>query len=351
VPTFRAVDATAATAATTITATLPTGTVSGDLLLLPVVTYPSTTAPTIAAGAGDAANWAQVATATGGNGADGVADSGNRRITVFRWTGATAPASAPTVTNTGGTITAGRMHAYAPTLAGATYDVTSATGTDSTAGVDYSATMGSNPGLTTGDLVFVALGLNTNGGGSASRTVTATGATVATPTSRLTLTTALSFHARVDSADSTVTAGTSTAAPVVNATYAAAVGTTAPAGPAVLIRVRELAAPVITTSGSRAGVEPGSPVTFTASGTSSRGVVTITWTKVSGPGTLSANSGGNVTVTVPAALTDQTTVLRASGTDGTQTSTADVTLQTLRTTEAVMVGTTLTPALPRIVVP
>lgn len=95
------------------------------------------------------------------------------------------------------------------------------------------------------------------------------------------------------------------------------------------------APPTITVGPNQVGVEPGATVTLAASGTaSSGGAVTITWAQVGGTTlTITQGAGGSATFTAPYNVADQTYTLRATGSDGSQSATASMTVTVLRSTE------------------
>lgn len=227
---FGAAGAVASTATTTLSVAYPAGVTAGQLIVLCICNkYPPNTpaapgffSPTNAQG-------------TGGSGAAGI-DTGTVYMTVFYRIATGVLSGNVNVVVSGNNVAIGRMFRY--TNATGNWEIAAANGADNTAGTAWLTTMNINPGLTTGDLVLVASGINTDlytfSAQAPAEASTTFGATVERQDSGTTS----GQDCALVVTDTPVTAGTSAVAP----TYAmTASGTAAnnPAGSSVMLRIRE----------------------------------------------------------------------------------------------------------------
>lgn len=263
------------TSATPTATSAPTYAV-GDLLVLVAVNHPTTETPTLSGVSG----WTQVDTHTGGAGslAD---DAGPRRVTVWYKVAASTSETIPTVTiGTAGGVTA-NLHAYART-AGVSWALAAAHGSDDTAGSgagSYSVTMGAGIAVASGDMLLAVAGTNTDGSGSGgTRTITASGLTVAALTAIDNVVTTTGNDQRLDSHYATVTGGSTSSAATYTAGFATQVGSYAPTGPTVLVRIREQLPADAVASYQLAATYPAqsaTPTSWTVTATGSTGTVTL----------------------------------------------------------------------------
>jgi cytochrome c-type biogenesis protein CcmE len=208
-----------------VTATLPTGTASGDIVYLTAVTKPATA--TIATPTG----WTLVNTQSLGTGTEG-AGTGPVRISVFSrvydgaWT-------MPAVSN-GGTAPTNVVSAtsFRPGAGEAFVAETTTQGSDTSLGTGFSVTGAANLSVTTGDMILAVTGITGNTTAT-TPTLTATGATLGSLTEQADAGNANGNRAAIKVHTAVVTAGTSTAAPVHGMTLALT-----STGGVVFVRVR-----------------------------------------------------------------------------------------------------------------
>lgn len=117
------------------------------------------------------------------------------------------------------------------------WEVAAANGGDATSGTGWSATMGSDPGITTGDLVLSCSGRNNDTGLGSSPSISTAGVTYNTHTERLDNGTSSGDDVGAYAIEHTITSGTSSGNPVVTFTNSANT-----AGGTVIFRIREAAA-------------------------------------------------------------------------------------------------------------
>ena len=179
---------------------------------------------------------------TGGAGTPGV-DTGNLKILVYGKEAVGTESGTFTVSSTGGTASCffGRTHAFRK-AGGTTWSVgTAAIGADNSPGTLCSFTFDANPGIETDDLCCVAWAVNSDAYTHSTNTFAATGLTVGTVTAPGNSSVTVGNNMRVGLVKAPITAGPATAV----ATYtntASSSGASAPAGAAILLRLREIPA-------------------------------------------------------------------------------------------------------------
>jgi hypothetical protein len=213
---------------------IPAGMTAGDLMLLCSVAKASTVTIPVPTG------WTLVGSATGGTGTAG-ADLGTL-ITQVAYRIYQAGDAAPSITVASSLVTHHVIVGYTEGQAGDTMDVpTGNGGGDTTAGTGYSVTGSANLSVTTNDRLVAVTGNVTDTPTPGTVTLTATSATLAASSSRVDDANTSGNDDRITIVDSTVTAGTSTAAPAWSNTWG---GTNAAAsmGATMFVRVRQVAA-------------------------------------------------------------------------------------------------------------
>ena len=241
-------------AATPIAIAYPTGITAGQMLLLFVTVKVNTITVTTPSG------WNLLLDISGGTGASAL-DAGTTRTYVF-WreatgleTGTVSVAFSATPTGHTGYIvryTKGAGTAWAtPTAVG---------GADVVHGTAWAATGSANLSVTTGDLVVIGNGNDTDATTAyTTPTLTATGATITTPTVRLAQGgSASSNDCGCNLYDAPVTAGTSSAAP----SHTLAAGPSA-CGETAFVRLRETAAAIDLTVDAASQAQVADQVTLT----------------------------------------------------------------------------------------
>lgn len=230
---FGAAGAVANTATTTLTIPYPAGITAGQMLIVCICNKYPTNSPTTPVGFTLATN----AQGSGGSGAAGI-DIGSVYSTVYYKVAVGTETGNLAVTITANNTAIGRIFRY--TNATNNWDVSAANGSDNTAGTAWLTTMNVNPGLTTGDLVIVSSGINTDlytySAQAPAEASTTFGATVERQDSG----TASGQDCALVVTETPVTAGTSVASPTYSMTSS---GTAAnnPAGSSVMFRLREAA--------------------------------------------------------------------------------------------------------------
>ena len=213
----------------------------GDLLLLYVHVKPETATITTPAG------WTAVtnAEAAGGGGTTGL-DAGPTRAAWY-WRNGDQRTTAVSVTFGGSpNCCQGQILALRSSIADASWSVAGANGVDSTTGTPFTAVMGSDPGITTADMVVVFGGIPTDVTTPAqfsAETLTATGLTSGSVTEIAEPETTRGNDLGGVLCRWTPTGGPSSGA----ATFSATAGgtTTNVRGPIILVRAREVAAATI----------------------------------------------------------------------------------------------------------
>lgn len=241
----------AATGTTSLTVIHPATVNAGDLLVLAVGNKYPTNGPATPAG------WTLVTNGqiSGGLGPQG-ANTGTVYATVFvKVASGTEDGTNLTVTLTSANSSMGRMFRYT-NAAGSGWEYAATNGSDNVTGTTWSATGAADPGITSGDMLFVVSAINSNRftGGWESESVSAAGATFTTHTERHDSTTVAGDNMALVVSDHTVTAGTASAAPVftMTRTGTTTATTNAPTGASVILRIREVPG---TTLGN--GTDPG----------------------------------------------------------------------------------------------
>jgi hypothetical protein len=237
----------------------PSGISEGDLLIMVLGNRPN--ASTFSTPSGWTAPSGN--TATGGAGSEG-AGTGVVRATVFTRVATGTESGSFALSLSSGTSVVGGIFRVGRTT-GKNWSVALASGSDSSAGTSYSAAMGSDPGVTSGDLVFVASVTSEDTPTFASEALSQTGVTYGTMTERIdqAVTTGNDLHLVLS--EHAITSGTSSAA----ATYTmTASGTNAAntAGVSIMIRLRQVDQPIqlsasgnITASGENTTVQLTAP--------------------------------------------------------------------------------------------
>jgi hypothetical protein len=206
---------------------------AGDRSILWVGTKPSSATIDTPSG------WTLIGQASGGTGSQ-AADTGPSRIAAFYQDGAIGTGT-HTVTITGGNSSLGVINTFQKSL-GAWVAVAFTTGDDTTGGdATYSATCAADPGIVAGDALVAYIHIPTDAstvtGGSAipSAAITVTGLSGGTTASAYNET-GTGFDAGGGFLYRTGFTGTSSAAPVVSASFTASVNTY---GPCIVVRLRD----------------------------------------------------------------------------------------------------------------
>jgi hypothetical protein len=216
----------------------PASIVSGNLLVIVLtnkygaVTTPSGwTAPT---------NYQ----ATGGTGA-AASDAGNETTSVFYKVADGTETGSVTITiaaSTGASAVA-IIHQFSKGSGAWDIAACSAGYSPVTPSLSFSITMGTDPDITSGDLLLYAYGNNGDAFTYGTNSVTATGATIAAVANAAEGPATTGQDCELRNGTAAVTAGTGTAAPILNITATGTATATSPAGSAVILRLREGAAP------------------------------------------------------------------------------------------------------------
>ncbi len=222
-----------AAGSTSVAPAIPTGTTTGDRMVLFVGTKPYNA--TIVCPTG----WTPLTAGSGAHGstANGV-DTGSVLWGVFYkdWRSGDA---APTVSVTSGNVSLGTIHSYSKTAASWVTLPVAEKGSDTSSGTGFSLTMGSDVGITAGDMLATFAVIAGNNATFGTPTITATSATIGSvteePATEGTTTTGNDLEASASYAS--CTAGTATAAAVVGWTLSVA-----QTGGGCLVRLRESSA-------------------------------------------------------------------------------------------------------------
>lgn len=316
---------------TSLTVPYPTGIAAGDLLILTVGNKYPTNGPTTPTG------WT-LFQASGGLGTAGN-DSGQVYSTVFVKEAVGTESGNLTVTVTSANTSMARMFRYTK-AAGTVWGYAATTGSDNIAGPGrtWNVTGAANPGITAGDVVIVASGLNGNQVTNWTESITATGATFGTVTERQDATSGTGNDMGMIVSEHPVSSGTATAAPDYAMTAAnGTITTNSPTGASVFLRIREIPLPTTTIATKSFSAD---------TGTSSTDFITNTAAQTIS-GTLSAVTVSGEVVEV--SLNNGTSWTTASNTIGTNTwslattLTASNTLQ-VRVTNSAGSGTAISQA-------
>jgi hypothetical protein len=214
------------TGTTSVTPGAPASLADGDYEIIIVQNKPDTVTPTTPT------DWTLIGTVAGGSGASGNS-TGASRVTMFGREKTAAWSAQPAITVTSGTSALAIAVRLTKTL-GFWVDPVATSGADSTNGTGFSVTMAANPGITSGDFLFVYGGVGDDGSAWSAETITATGLTVGTVTERAEPKTTQGGDVGGALWTASPTAGTASAAPVVGATLS-----TSQSGPAILVRLRD----------------------------------------------------------------------------------------------------------------
>lgn len=225
-------------------ATLPASISAGDYLILAIGNKPDTVVPGYPGDQVVNRGWTLLSYQAGGGGTTGI-DTGPTSLAIY---GRVADGTESGTTNsvlTGNSVSWVQMYRF--TNATGHWDVAADGGIDSTTGTAWSVTVGSDIGLTAGDMCFVASCIPTDVTTPSQFTneaVAATGATMGTMT-------------EISEPDSSagndiggftfyqpVSSGTSSAAATITATAGGT--TTNVRGPSILVRLREISEPAVT---------------------------------------------------------------------------------------------------------
>jgi hypothetical protein len=228
---FRA-QGTVGTGSTSVTPGLPAGLVNTDIVCIYITTKPDTATITVPT------NWSLGTSVAGGGGTTGV-DAGPTRGTWIYRVKDSGWSTMPAITVTGGNSTAALAVAYSTTQG--SWDVAAASGVYGTAATvtSVSSTMGSNPGITSGDFVLVGVSSMSDAPTWSAHAYTASGiSNIGSTTERsdvIETTTGQDVGGVVVQFGNPT--GTSTAAPVFTST-----ASTATRGTVAMLRIREFTA-------------------------------------------------------------------------------------------------------------
>lgn len=239
----------AANGTTSLSLSAHASTQPGDLMLMAVVAKPYDSVLTTPGG------WTLVEEATNGTTASGV-DTGSTKVALYAKI-ASGPSGTIPFTATGSDVLLGAILTYNKTTTEMFSVLSDTSGGDSTQGTAYSATGSVDIGLVTDDWCFALAGVNSDVTHTAA-TVTATGITFGTANERLDATTTTGNDAGLVCIDRPVTAGTSSAAPVMTAS---ASGTSS--GTSIFLRLRTVT-PTITATFNDSVDSPGFDIQLTS---------------------------------------------------------------------------------------
>lgn len=201
-----------------LTVTIPTSQVAGDMMILTVGTKPYSGTNTISGAAG----WASLGSVTDGTVASGI-DAGSMKTEVFYKIATSDTETNPVVDNTSNSISGGVVTVFQKASNEAWDTPVGAGGGDATAGTDFSVTASSDVGHTAGDMLVGYAPIRSDAGTQSSITITAAGLTVGTFTESPATDLATSSGQDMAMSGGYVLAssGTSSAAPVYASTLAA----------------------------------------------------------------------------------------------------------------------------------
>ena len=209
---------------------IPTGTTTGDIMVLYVGCKPFSATINTPSG------WTLITGTDGQNGttASGI-DTGSVRWAAFYRAWLSGDAN-PTISVTSGNVSLAVIHSYSKTLA-AWVTPTGAKGSDTTSGTGFSLTMDANPGITLNDMLATFATIAGNNATFGTPTLTAAGATIGTVTEQPATegSTATGNDLESSASQALCTAGTATAAPVVGWTLSVA-----QTGGGAIVRLREV---------------------------------------------------------------------------------------------------------------
>jgi hypothetical protein len=241
---YGAIGTVTTTGTTAPTVAYPAGISAGDCLIMAVANRPNAQTPATPSG------WSALTsyTTTGGAGSE-AAGTGTVRITVFVKINADGIIGADG-TETGSVtlaITSGTSCGAAIWRCGKTtgkdWAVALANGSDNSAGTAWSVTFGADPGVTAGDLVFVASAASEDTATFASQALAQTGMTYGTMNERTDTAITTGNDLRLIITQHAVTSGTSSA-PAVFTMTASGTNAANSAGASVMIRLRQVDQPI-----------------------------------------------------------------------------------------------------------
>lgn len=211
----------------------------GDILFLPVAAKgtPAVVPPNVA-------GWTLSPTFFGGLG-NGV-DQGFMTGWVYWKVAQSSSESFPTLTVAAANCMVGVMHR----LSNATglWDVAVSGAAKNVAGVNWSSTADTDPGLIAGDVIFAYCMMNTDGSGAvSSRSISAPDISMVSTLGAANQTTTQGQDCRMNGSYGVVSSGVSTGPPTYATTFATG-GTNAPAGSTLFMRFREVSASPPSTS-------------------------------------------------------------------------------------------------------
>jgi hypothetical protein len=205
---------------------------AGNMLVAIVGQKPDT------ASAGTApSGWTLLGAVAGGVGTTGT-DTGPVRISIYYKEATSSSEPAPTFALTGQNVSWVVVQVWTK-AAGNFWDIAGVGAADTTTGTAFSAATASNPGLTVGDGLAMAICSPTDAQTWSAESVSATGMTTVSMTEIAEISSTASNDIGGVHARGSVVTGTSTAAPTLSATAAGT--TTNSAGVAYLVRLREVA--------------------------------------------------------------------------------------------------------------
>ncbi|MEO3922708.1 hypothetical protein ABGB07_02315 [Micromonosporaceae bacterium B7E4] len=222
----------ASAAAQTVAPAYPASIATGDGLVLVRTAKPDTAALTTPSG------WTLVNTQSGGVGVFGN-DTGPLIVATYFKTATGTETGTLTCDSTPATVDVQQSIIVRYTKGSGAWDVAGTGGVDTTASTDWSVAAGSDPGITSGDVVQVALCYPTDSARTwSSETLTATGATISALTVPIaSTTTSLGADMTTRLHNFACSAGTASVAPVYAGTVNSAINV---AGPTSMIRLREV---------------------------------------------------------------------------------------------------------------
>ena len=214
------------------TVAYPAGIAAGDLLVLAIANRPNSSTPSTPSGWTAPSNY----TVTGGAGVEG-AGTGVVRITVFVKEATGTESGSLTLSIASG-ASCGAAIWRVSRGSGKSWLVALASGSDNSAGTGWSTTFGSDPGVASGDLVFVASAASEDTASFASQALSQTGVTYGAMTERTDTAISTGNDLRLVVTEHPISSGTSSAAATYTMT-ASGTGSTNTAGASVMIRLRQ----------------------------------------------------------------------------------------------------------------
>jgi hypothetical protein len=219
---------------TSITAAYPASIARGDLLVCQIASRPQ--GATITTPSGWTALSNNSAQGTGGSEA---ADAGSARSTILvkEADGTESGSLSITLANSPNAAFA-RIHRYTKTT-GKVWQLACANGSHTSGSTSWSVTAGSDPGVTAGDMIFVASAVNSDAATYSAQALSQTGITFGAANERQDSGITTGNDLRMVASDHVVSSGTSSAAPV----YTMTASTGSPEGASVFLRIRQVDAP------------------------------------------------------------------------------------------------------------